>query len=241
MDLRACLRSGWYLFARDPKAALLISLAVVGPIVALQLAVQVVLSHVGVAAPDEPPWTAWSIRNAAMLLEMLILPALGAGASACCLGAVRSGDLTTHNLGVGFSRWWACTWVTWLPFLAFFLFSSLLVLPMSFVLLTPAWLGVFHIVDTDCGGIRALRYAWGAMPSAVWQVVLLTFLTCLMIGAGFWVYWAVLFVSSPLSIAAHRLLSLSIYAVTLFTLPIGLGALAAAYDALSKRERAAAQ
>jgi hypothetical protein len=246
VDILAWLKSGWHLFAANPMAGVLIPLAMVGPLVVLRLAQRAVMRQLAgfdVAELDQPTLVTLLITWVSLLIYALVAPALAAGVGACFLEGIRSSDLTIHRLGTGFRHWWPSTWVAWLPCLGLWLFSPFVAVPAGFLLFTFAWLAIFRIADTGCGGIKALRFAWEAMRGRAGKMLLFTFVAVVLAWAGLFGDWVVSLipVRPESGGVGYELMPRIVYVVALITLPVVVGAAAAAYDALSKREEAVAQ
>jgi hypothetical protein len=73
------------------------------------------------------------------------------------------------------------------------------------------WLALFRIVDTGRGGMEALSFAWGVMRGRLWLMLVYTLLVMTVMNAGV----------------------MCMYIGVVVTVPIGLAALAAAYDSVS--------
>ena len=159
-----------------------------------------------------------AIVGLVLLIFALVLPAVEAGVYACFLGGVRTRKLTADKLGAGFRQWWACTWVAWASWLATLIclpFVVVLVgLPALYAVQTVKWLALCRIVDKGQGGMEALAFAGNALQGRLWMMLLFTLLAITLMGAG----------------------ASAIYLGILVTVPIGLGAMAAGYHALSARQ-----
>jgi len=225
VDIGGWVKAGWDLFVKNVGPAIAIPLLIIVPAIALIFVAYfggIVVAMLADAYKSKGAFVALGIYGAfvglGVLLLALVLPALTAGVYACFLEGRRTGKLTASKLGTGFGQWWAATWVGWLTGLA-----TLLCIPFFFVLVgLPAmyaiwglyWLALFHIADQRCGGIEALGFAWRAMTQGrFWMMLLFTFLILTLINAGASAMWFGILV----------------------TMPIGIGALAAGYEALRKR------
>jgi len=96
------------------------------------------------------------------------------------------------------------------------LFTPVLIgFPMLYGVQTLRWLALFRIVDRRIGGVEALAFAWEVLHGRLWMTMLFTFLMSLLTAAG----------AAGLGIGI------------LITAPLGIGALAAGYHALSLKHR----
>jgi hypothetical protein len=226
VDIGGWVKAGWEMFAKNIGPAIGIPLVVLVPVI-----VFVLFGYFGVIIlaimSDQHKSGAGllamgllgSLLGLALLVLALVMSALSAGVCACFLDGLRTGKLTTARLGAGFRNWWACTWVAWVLGLAMLLclpFVIILVgLPALYAIHTLTWLALFRIVDQGRGGMEALAFAWNAMRGRLWMMLLFTFLVVTLMTAG---------VST-------------MYVGVLVTVPIGVAALAAGYEAMSKRAR----
>lgn len=224
VDVGGWFKAGWDLFVKNAGPAIGIPLVALGPAIIL-----VVLGYIGtvIVAVLSDTMRGGAVVTAVAslgaligllgLIVVLVMPALWAGICACFLAGIRTGKLTTDNLGVGFRNWWACTWVVWLLYLGILLcvpFLLILVgLPLIFALISLGWLAVFRIVDRNCGGGEALEFAWNAMRGRLWMMLLFTFIVVALIYAG----------------QSAMLVGIVV------TTPIGIAAFAAGYDALTRQ------
>jgi len=226
VDIGGWVKAGWDLFAKNIGPAIGIPLVVVVPAIGSVLAgyfgfiILALLSDQhkrgGALIATEVIGVVFGIG---LLILALAMPALEAGTYACFLGGIRTGKLTAANLGAGFRQWWACTWVTWVMGLATLLCLPLVIILVGLPLLCGVhslrWLALFRIVDQGRGGMEALAFAWNAMRGRLWMMLLFTFLMVILMAAG----------------------ASAMYFGVLVTAPIGVAALAAGYEAMSKRAR----
>lgn len=223
-DLTDWVKAGWALFLRDMPMAIAISLLVVVP--AIVLVVFGYFGGIGLAMLTDPNTDAPEVLGLVlggmlallMLAVWVALPALQTGAYACFLEGIRTGKLSADKAWVGFRNWWSCSWVSWALWSA-----SLLCLPLMFILVgfplalglgTLLWLALFRIADTGRGGMEALSFAWGVLRDRLWLLLVYTLLVMTVMNLGV----------------------MLMYIGVVVTVPIGLAALAAAYDSVS-RER----
>ena len=227
IDIGKWIGAGWAVFLRDIPVAIAIPLIVVIPVVGFfalsyfGFFAVAILTEEAPGVPRLVPIALGAILGTIALFLALAVPALRGGIYACFLQGTRTGKLTADSLGMGFRRWWACTWVTWLLGGA-----SVLCLPLMFILIgfplllglsTLQWLSLFHIVDKGRGGMEALSFAWGCLRGRMWIMLLYTLLMLALMSAG---------------VAA-------MYFGVLVTVPIADAALAASYDSLSKEQEPA--
>jgi len=234
VDIAGWVRASWNLFEHNIGAAIGIPLVVLVPTMVLGLGGYLAMAGLAVAgsaledALDRGPGlfalaaaggVVWLIG---LIFAFVVIAALVAGVCACFLDGIRSRRLTTAHLWDGFRQWWACTWVCWALALAATLCSPFMVvligIPVVFALYTLMWLALFHIVDQRRGGTEALAFAWNAMRGRLWMMLLFTFLMFVLQSAG----------------------AAAMYFGILVTSPIVAAALAAGYDALSRRGAARA-
>ena len=224
VDVGSWVRVGWGTFADNIAPAVAIPLVVIVPFVALFLVAYIGFIIIAMlAGPGENPTTALEFGGiffgTIIVIFALVMPALTAGIYACFLEGVRTGKVTASNLGVGFRKWWACTWVTWvlnLVMLVCMPFAVILIgIPLVLGFATLQWLALLRIVDRRCGGIEALAFAWDTMTGRMWPMIAFTLLiaTIKLIGA-----------------VGGYLIGLAVAA------PIIFAALAAAYDDLSRKQ-----
>jgi hypothetical protein len=223
VDVSNWVKAGWETFARNIAPAVAIPLVVIVPFIALFLAAYfgfIILMML--AGPGGNPIAALEFGGVffgiVIIIFALVMPALTTGVYACFLEGVRTGKVTASHLGVGFRNWWACTWVTWVLNLVMFVcmpFAMILIgIPLVLGFATLQWLALLRIVDRRCGGIEALGFAWEAMTGRMWAMIAFTLLiaTIKLVGG-----------------VGGYLIGLVVAA------PIIFGALAAAYDGLSRR------
>jgi len=225
MDIAGWVEAGWRLFLRNIGLAIGIPLIVIVPMIAFF--VFGYFGFIGVAVLSDGAPRALRVAGIALgallglgaLVLALAMPALQAGIYACFVDATRTGKLTTGNLWAGFRHWWACTWVTGLLGFAMVMTLPLALvvigIPLHLGLFSLMWLSLFRIVDERRGGMEALSFAWRVMHGRLWMMVLFTFLIYILMSAGV----------------------MGMYFGVVVTVPIGMGALAAGYDSLSKKER----
>jgi len=220
VDIGGWVKAGWDFFARNAAAAIGIPLVVV-PVIGFFIIAYVGFVITTIAASQithaaAALAAAGAFAGIVVLVLVLGLPALAGGVCACFLAGVRSGKLTAERLGAGFRQWWACTWIAWVLNLATWLclpFMPLLVGILAlFMVLNLWWLALFRVVDGGRGGIEALSFAASAMRGRLWAMLAFTLLALTLMSAGI----------------SAMYLGLAV------TVPIGIAALAAAYDALSK-------
>jgi len=232
VDVGNWVRVGWDTFADNIAPAVAIPLVVIVPGIALFLAAYlgfIILFFIlaMLAGPGGNPTTALEFGGIffgiVIVIFALVMPALTAGIYACFLEGVRTGKVTASNLGVGFRKWWACTWVTWvlnLVMLVCMPFAMILIgIPLVLGFATLQWLALLRIVDRRCGGIEALAFAWDTMTGRMWPMIAFTLLiaTIKLVGA-----------------VGGYLIGLAV------ALPILFAALAAAYVDLSRKQMAEA-
>jgi len=225
VNIEGWIRAGWDLFVKNPAAAILIPLVAMAPAALLGIfGYLAIIAAViaGAAGRGDVNWAAIAagagVFGLLYLALALIMPALTAGIYACFLAGIRTGRLTAAHLGDGFRNWWACTWVVWVLGLAELIcvpFVLILVgIPAIVGVVSLMWLSPLRIVDKGRGGAEALSFAWNVMRGRLWMMLLFTFLAFLLQALG----------------------AIALYVGMLVTTPIMLGALAAGYNALSKKE-----
>ena len=231
VDIGGWLNASWRLFADNVVSAILLPLVAYIPSVPFLVAgyfafvVLGALMWSALHGHHGPGFAAAFFVLSAVLgtaflaFFALVLPALEAGVYAAFLRGIRSGKLTSADLMAGFRNWWACTWVSWvlgLATLVSLLFTPVLIgFPMLYGVQTLRWLALFRIVDRRAGGVEALAFAWEVLHGRLWMTMLFTFLMSLLTAAG----------AAGLGIGI------------LITAPLGIGALAAGYHALSLKHR----
>jgi len=226
VDIGGWVKVGWDLFAKNIGPAIGIPLVVLVPAIGSVLAGYSGVMILAVLSDQHKRGGALIaievlgvVFGVGLLILALAMPALEAGTYACFLGGIRTGKLTAANLGAGFRQWWACTWVTWVMGLVTLLclpFVIILVgLPLLCGIHSLRWLALFRIVDQGRGGMEALAFAWNAMRGRLWMMLLFTFLMVTLMTAG----------------------ASAMYFGALVTAPVGVAALAAGYEAMSKRAR----
>jgi len=226
-DIGKWVSAGWAVFLTNiPVAVALPLLVVISTIGFFMLGyfgffAVAILADEGVGIPRLVPIGLGAILAAIALLLAVTVPALQGGVFACFLQGTRTGKLTADHLGVGFRRWWACTWVTWLlggaMMLCLPLMFILIGFPLLLLLYTLQWLSLFHIVDKGRGGMEALSFACECLRGRMWIMLVYTLLMLVLMNAG---------------VAA-------MYMGILVTVPIGYAALAASYDSLSREQEPA--
>ncbi|HUT73565.1 MAG TPA: hypothetical protein VM221_01870 [Armatimonadota bacterium] len=224
VDVGGWVKRGWDVFVNNIGPSIAIPLVMLVPLIGLGILVYVGIIGAVITA-DAVGARGEKIALAAMgslfgllgLFVAFLMPALLGGIYACFLAGARTGKVTAAHLGDGFRQWWACTWVCWVLGAA-----SLVALPFTLVLIglpvlygiqSLLWLALMRIVDTRRGGMDALDFAWNAMRGRLWMMLLFTFLMTTLMNAG---------VSA-------------MYLGALVTTPIATAALAAGYDALSRK------
>jgi hypothetical protein len=230
VDIGGWVKAGWDLFARNLGPAIAIPLLIIVPAIAFVFVAYfggIVVAMLADALKNGENGRGFIalgiygvIVGLGVLLLALILPALTAGIYACFLEGMRTGKLTASKLGAGFGQWWAATWVGWLMGLAVLLCLPFFLVLVGFLAVYVVaglyWLALFHVVDQRRGGMEALGFAWRATTQGrFWMMLLFTFLILTLINAGASAMWLGMLVSTP----------------------IGIGALAAGYEALRKREQ----
>jgi hypothetical protein len=223
-DITEWVKAGWALFLRDLPMAIGVSLLWVVPVI-----VFVVFGYFGTfgvailadAGTDAPRALALLLGAILALLVVgmsVAVPALQAGVYACFLEGIRTGRLSPDKVWAGFRNWWACTWVSgtlWsVVLLCLPLMFILVGIPIAVGIVSLLWLALFRIVDTGRGGMEALSFAWGVMRDRLWLMLVYTLLVMVVMEAGV----------------------MCMYIGVVVTVPIGIAALAAAYDSV-KRER----
>jgi hypothetical protein len=227
-DIAAWTRAAWNLFINNAVLAAGIPLLMIVPAFALAFTgyfgffgLMMLLDGHGSSAKVGLIALASFLGLMVMALA-LVMPALTGGIYACFLDGIRTGRLTAARLTTGFRHWWACTWVVWVlnaATLACLPFMFILIgIPVAIGLGTLGWLSLFRIVDKGQGGMEALSFAWGAMRGRFWVMLLVTLLAMAFMNAG----------------------AMAMYLGVLFTMPLGIAALAAAYEALRRKQEAPA-
>ena len=223
-DIGGWIQAGWKLFVGNIPTAIGIPLVTIIPTMFFfvlgyfGMVGLVILSGEESAPPRIASIVLAAIMGTGAMLLALTMPALQGGVYACFLDGIRTGKLRADRFWTGFRHWWACTWVVWSVFAAMVLclpFTLILIgIPVLLCLSTLAWIALFRIVDKGKGGMEAISFACEVMRGRLWMLVLYTFLVSLLKGAGVW----------------------AMYLGVVVTVPIGVAALAAGYDSLSKKQ-----